>query len=182
MKLRFDVGEIASVPWKNGGGVTRLLAASGDQTQTHWRLSLAEIQKDGPFSTFPGWERILTIVDGDGIDLTGDGNTLRARPWVPLEFSGDIALHGTLPGRASQAFNLMYDGTSFSASVTALSPGEISCPDGTNILYCHHGSVSLAGEAELSDGQGQVFDTALSAAVRPGTGGLLVSLTQTGGS
>ncbi|MFN9927385.1 MAG: HutD family protein, partial [Phenylobacterium sp.] len=52
-----------AVPWKNGGGITRELAvwppgASFDDFV--WRVSMAEVHQDGPFSSFPGVDRILT--------------------------------------------------------------------------------------------------------------------------
>jgi hypothetical protein len=56
-----------------------------------WRLSVASVVEDGPFSLFPGIERSLTVISGPGFDLVGDA-TLRAAPLVPVAFPGDIAL------------------------------------------------------------------------------------------
>lgn len=63
----------AAAPWKNGGGVTREIAAGpeGAGMDTFaWRVSLADVGADGPFSVFPEVTRVLTVVDGAGMELT----------------------------------------------------------------------------------------------------------------
>ncbi len=64
-----------AVPWKNGGGVTREIAAwpqgSGFEDFA-WRVSMAEVREDGPFSSFPNVDRILTVLEG-GLRLTVHG-------------------------------------------------------------------------------------------------------------
>jgi environmental stress-induced protein Ves len=56
-----------------------------------WRLSMARVDEDGPFSIFPGVERNLTVISGPGFDLRG-ALSLRADPLVPVAFPGDVAL------------------------------------------------------------------------------------------
>lgn len=59
-----------TVPWKNGGGVTReILRAPPEPTAFDWRLSLATIASPGPFSTFSGYHRTLVLVGGAGVEL-----------------------------------------------------------------------------------------------------------------
>ena len=53
-----------TVPWKNGGGTTREIAVSED-----WRLSVATIEQDGPFSDFTGFDRTIVPIEGNGIEL-----------------------------------------------------------------------------------------------------------------
>ncbi|HEY8298400.1 MAG TPA: HutD family protein [Candidatus Baltobacteraceae bacterium] len=55
------------VPWKNGGGTTREIAVELDGG---WRLTLATIECDGPFSDFAGYDRTILPLDGNGIVLT----------------------------------------------------------------------------------------------------------------
>jgi len=62
---------LAPVPWANGGGVTREIAAGRDADAILWRVSLAEVETEGPFSFLPGLHRILTVVGGAG-DGAGD--------------------------------------------------------------------------------------------------------------
>ena len=57
-----------------------------------WRLSMAQVTENGPFSIFPGIERNLTVISGPGFDLRGEGLALRADPLVPVAFPGDVPL------------------------------------------------------------------------------------------
>src|SRR3984885_1398856 len=59
-----------TVPWKNGGGVTReILRSPPESTAFDWRLSLATIDSPGPFSSFDGYHRTLVLVRGAGVEL-----------------------------------------------------------------------------------------------------------------
>ena len=45
-------------PWKNGGGVTREVAACGAEVETgdfDWRVSIAEVAAPGPFPPSRTW-------------------------------------------------------------------------------------------------------------------------------
>ena len=61
--------------WKNGGGWTTELAASASTVEGgnfDWRISIAEIESDGAFSTFPGCDRYIALLDGPGMELQFD--------------------------------------------------------------------------------------------------------------
>ncbi|MFD8568356.1 HutD family protein [Streptomyces sp. NPDC059639] len=83
-----------AVPWKNGGGVTREILChpqGADMADFAWRVSLAEVAADGPFSAFPGVDRTLTMADGDGMELTVGGRpVLVDSPYVPRDLPGDV--------------------------------------------------------------------------------------------
>jgi environmental stress-induced protein Ves len=83
------------MPWANGGGVTREVAAEppgAGWDGFDWRVSLADVTRDGPYSPLPGVERILTVVEGAGLELTIDGkrHVLNGRH-EPLAFAGAAA-------------------------------------------------------------------------------------------
>ena len=64
------------MPWKNGGGLTREVASSppgSALTDFDWRISFAEVAAGGPFSTFPGVDRVIILIDGPAMALTVDG-------------------------------------------------------------------------------------------------------------
>ncbi|CDZ44061.1 HutD/Ves family protein [Neorhizobium galegae] len=64
------------MPWKNGGGETVEIAvfpAGASIEGFHWRISMATVASDGPFSIFPGVDRTLSILSGAGMELTIDG-------------------------------------------------------------------------------------------------------------
>ncbi|MCH4089784.1 HutD/Ves family protein [Acetobacter sp.] len=94
-------------PWKNGQGLTRVLA--GD---TGWRLSLAEIRTSSSFSIFGGQTREIGLMQGYGITLQPDDPALAAivldETGVCFRFSGDVPLTGQLHDGPVQVLNLMY--------------------------------------------------------------------------
>ncbi|MFF4184151.1 HutD family protein [Streptomyces sp. NPDC001691] len=101
-----------AVPWKNGGGVTRNIAAHPEGAGTvdfEWRVSLAEVGADGPFSGFPGVDRVLTVVEGAGMDLTvGGQRRLVDERFVPQHFPGDAATDCRLLAGPVVNFNVMF--------------------------------------------------------------------------
>ncbi|MEZ0067569.1 environmental stress-induced protein Ves [Streptacidiphilus sp. MAP12-20] len=98
-------------PWKNGGGVTREVASSpsgGGTSDFDWRISLADVASGGPFSSFPGVDRVITVVEGEGMALTVDGvETVIAERYRPFAFSGDATTDCRLLGGALVDFNVM---------------------------------------------------------------------------
>ncbi len=100
--------DYARQPWKNGKGVTVELARVDADGAMLWRLSMATVVEDGPFSIFPGIERNLTVISGPGFRLEGEGLSFACPPLVPVAFPGDAAVsaQGT-DGVASQDFNVM---------------------------------------------------------------------------
>lgn len=108
---RFDLREIAPQPWKNGAGLTREIAFGGaSAVDFDWRLSLAEVERDAPFSAFPGVDRCIVLLRGAGMQLrSADGAIDHAltTPLAPFRFAGDVALAATLVDGPSSDFNVM---------------------------------------------------------------------------
>ena len=77
----------AASAWKNGGGVTREIARDPPDGPWRWRLSIAEVASDGAFSAFPGLSRILTVIEGSGVDLHGSDGVIAALPLRPVAFA-----------------------------------------------------------------------------------------------
>ncbi|MFE9428143.1 HutD family protein [Kitasatospora sp. NPDC006697] len=91
------------VPWRNGGGLTREVVSTDFS-----RVSLAEIAADGPFSAFPGQDRILTVLSGEGIELTvGGAAPAVLRPLRPFAFPGGEPAASRLLGGPVTALNLI---------------------------------------------------------------------------
>lgn len=98
--IRFS--EIRPEPWRNGGGVTRELAshpkaASAQDGAWDWRVSIADVSKAGAFSLFPGMERVLTVIDGELLLLTVDGEEHPVEKYRPFRFSGEADTSSALP-------------------------------------------------------------------------------------
>ncbi|MCW3780989.1 HutD/Ves family protein [Defluviimonas salinarum] len=119
----------ATQPWKNGGGITHEIARSEEQDALLWRLSIAEVGTDGPFSAFPGLARILTVIDGKGLILDTPEGRLSALPFAPLAFPGDLPAECSRIAGAVRDFNVIYDPARIRAAVRVLDAGTETALD-----------------------------------------------------
>jgi environmental stress-induced protein Ves len=74
-----------------------------------WRLSVADIEKAGPFSDFRGYRRQLVMLDGTGLCLhgPGTGSVRLEQPGDMHEFDGADAIAATLHGGPCRDVNIM---------------------------------------------------------------------------
>lgn len=102
--------EYRRMRWKNGAGWSSEVLRMPEREDWDWRLSLAEIDQDAPFSAYPGMERLLVLLQGDGMRLVfEDGRTQELRlPYGVLRFSGDRAVRAELLGGPCRDFGLMW--------------------------------------------------------------------------
>ncbi|WP_416422011.1 HutD family protein [Pseudomonas sp. App30] len=99
------------MPWKNGGGSTEEITRDGGDGLDGfgWRLSIADIGESGGFSSFAGYQRVITVLQGAGMVLTVDGEASRElQPFDAFAFKGDSAVACALVGGAIRDFNLIY--------------------------------------------------------------------------
>ncbi len=97
-----------AMPWKNGGGVTTEICVSPPSGAFDWRVSIATVNADGPFSAFTGYERHIMTLSGEGMTLEIEGRgKFNLEPLRPFSFSGDAKVHGSLLQGAVMDFNLM---------------------------------------------------------------------------
>src|SRR5512138_2495967 len=106
---RILTSDIAATLWKNGGGVTRELATGGGSgSEWGWRVSLAEVAQDGPFSAFPGVDRVIAVIEGAGMALLRpDGSAIALEPFRPVRFAGEEPLSGRLRAGPVRDLNVM---------------------------------------------------------------------------
>jgi hypothetical protein len=100
------------MPWKNGGGETTEIAASPEGAGLDafdWRVSMARVDGDGPFSLFPGIDRTLAILDGEGLRLAIEGRdpVELTRATAPLAFPADAPTGSILLGGPVTDLNVM---------------------------------------------------------------------------
>jgi len=99
------------LPWKNGGGITAEIAASppgADLEHFDWRLSTAIVSAAGPFSRFPGVDRVLCILGGGPMLLAVGGREHRLDAGSPpFAFPGDAEASASLAGPGVTDFNVM---------------------------------------------------------------------------
>ena len=102
--------EYRRVRWKNGTGWTREIARMPDREDWDWRLSIAEIEQDGPFSVFPGIERELVLIRGNGLRLRFEDGEVRELqpPHERIRFAGERVVGGELLEGPTHDFNLMW--------------------------------------------------------------------------
>ena len=83
-------GEHRAMPWANGLGTSYEVAsdrnADGEWT---WRVAIAPVVIDGPFSVMPGVDRELVVIEGNGMVLEVDGESVEYLPSRVIRFSGD---------------------------------------------------------------------------------------------
>ena len=135
----------AAQPWKNGGGVTREVAAfppGAGMDSFLWRVSIADVASDGPFSNFPGIDRTLTILTGAGIALDMGGDLLRLLPGNPVSFPGDQPAAATLLNGPVTDLNVMTRRGKVAHSVTALTAAQtLSTEEGVLVWISGKGRV-----------------------------------------
>ncbi|MFF1446840.1 HutD family protein [Streptomyces sp. NPDC058274] len=140
----------AAVPWKNGGGVTREIAAwppGADMAGFDWRVSLAEVGADGPFSAFPDVDRTLTLAEGAGMDLTVDGaSRLVDTRDVPQDFRGDVPTDCRLLDGPVVNLNVMWRrGGGRSAPHVAVVRGRLLLAAAPALVVALDGGTEVAG-------------------------------------
>ncbi|MBA8839178.1 HutD family protein [Ochrobactrum sp. RH2CCR150] len=141
------------MPWKNGGGVTVEIAvhpqgASVDDFD--WRISMATVASDGPFSVFPGIDRTLSVLEGDGIvlDVEGQESTL-TRDSSPLAFAADSHSAARLIGSAITDLNVMTRRTHYAHRVRRITGSNAAATLDTGItgeallIFCAEGEFAL---------------------------------------
>ena len=100
------------MPWKNGGGETLEIAVLPSDISAggfDWRISMATVAADGPFSNFPQIDRTLTVIDGDAIELSVEGKSavLLDQAAAPYSFPGDAPTSGRLRNGPIADLNVM---------------------------------------------------------------------------
>ncbi|MBS0563045.1 MAG: HutD family protein [Proteobacteria bacterium] len=169
--------EFRTQPWKNGGGITHEIAREDRGGALLWRLSIAEVASDGPFSAFPGLSRILTVIEGAGLHLHTPEGRLDALPLAPLAFSGDLAVDSRMIGGPIRDFNVIYDGSRLRASVQTLRDSLPACPSAPGKSYA---LLALAPAETIGLPAGALaLSRHFEACASAGFAGLLVTFTQT---
>jgi environmental stress-induced protein Ves len=150
------------MPWRNGAGVTREIAighapapdagggaaVGGAATAAvtpsfSWRVSMADLAGDGPFSHFPGVDRVLVLLRGEGVRvrLGSAAEPVALAPLAPLAFPGEWDVFLTMtPGQPrGRDLNLMWDRCTWQGGAEVLTRSDA---DGSG------GGVTSAGDRD----------------------------------
>lgn len=126
-------------PWRNGGGMTAEVAAwppgADAGSDFSWRVSFADVAASGDFSTFPGVDRVITLIDGPPMTLELPGETTVLRPFVPYSFDGGVPVRCSVTA-PTRDLNVMTRRGRASATVEMLDvgKGEEPLPQGSPLL------------------------------------------------
>ncbi len=174
--MRFEKlgpADFRTMPWKNGGGTTTELLVDppggGFETGFRWRLSTAQVASSGPFSPFPGYDRTLLILEGDGMELDHGphGHQRLDVLGSPVAFDGAWPTTGNLLGGPCRDFNVMSRQGACRHTLRVLHPGAEglrleAAP--TRLLYVLRGGLEVkpsglaleAGELLRVEGTGDL--------------------------
>jgi uncharacterized protein len=149
------IGAQRVVPWRNGAGSTREVAIDPPDASVdsgfRWRVSMAGVAVDGPFSAFPGVDRSLWLLRGGGLELAMDGQVLRLdQPLQRIDFAGETHVHARLLDGPTDDLNVMVSRGEVraAAEVQSLDAGDDWQRDltaGEHLILALGGSLAVAG-------------------------------------
>jgi environmental stress-induced protein Ves len=124
--------DLVRVPWKNGGGTTAEVAVhppGAGFDDFDWRISMADLAVDGPFSRFPGVDRTLVLAEGRDLvlDIEGDLQVL-VRPGEARSFAGEAETAARLRGGPIRDINVMSRRGRFAHCVGWPAAGKLLAP------------------------------------------------------
>ena len=128
MALILRAADRRGVPWKNGGGLTREVAAhpaGSDLGNFDWRVSLAEVRCGGPFSCFPGIDRQLAVLSGRlQLSIAGRDAQGLSSDTPAISFSGEVPVYAEPRQDPVTDLNVMTRRGRFLARLTRCSAAE----------------------------------------------------------
>jgi uncharacterized protein len=163
------LADCTAKPWKNGRGRTREMAVhppGAGMDDFLWRVSIAEVESAAPFSVFPGIDRVIALLDGDGFTMTLGNGRIHAltTPFAPFAFPGEAGVDVALAGGPSRDFNLMLRRGRVRGDIEAWrTAGPWQAASSIALVYCASGCIDT-GEGKLQAGD----------AWRPGRGTLVL--------
>lgn len=134
-------------PWRNGAGTTHELVRVPLGADFALRVSVAEIVRAAPFSSFPGYRRYLYLLDGGPVTLSIDGHpTTLSEPADGLAFSGGAKVAATHVARTSRDLNLMIHDSISAAVVLHRDPGPRTIAGDHVVVFVIEGSAVVDGQ------------------------------------
>ena len=166
---RFD--EHRAMPWANGLGTSYEVAsdrnADGEWT---WRVAIAPVVVDGQFSSLPGVNRELLVIEGNGMVLEVGGESVECWPGRVVRFSGDSTTFARLVDGPVVDLGLMTVRDSVIGSMVVIADaGDVI---ETDVLVA-------VGEAAFEDEHGRQYRLGIKDALIEGRGHQLVLVSGT---
>ena len=144
-------GNYRRMKWKNGGGETTEIALFPENaglTDFDWRISMARVESAGPFSLFPGVDRALSILEGEGmvLDIEGRSVTL-AEGSAPYCFPADAVTNASLVAGPVTDLNVMTRRGRHAHRVARYEvDGLLELAVGAGMLFCAASRLRIGGQ------------------------------------
>ena len=154
-----DPASYITMPWKNGLGSTveiikKCIPGSEDFA---WRISMADVTTNGPFSCFENYDRTLLLLKGNGISLSiknSDKNRAETLTLTKIlqaaQFKGEDPTVATLHSGPITDFNVMSHRDYCDIDVVCGNEAEqthvaIDCDEA--LMYCVTGHLSIDSDS-----------------------------------
>ncbi|OUC58466.1 HutD/Ves family protein [Acinetobacter seifertii] len=134
--------------WKNGAGFTLEIARSQGDADFDWRISMADVTTSGPFSLFPNKQRIISVLDGQGMVLHVDDLPAKTLNQGDIfAFHGESQVQSELVDGVIRDLNLIYDPAKFHARFQWLNDAaEQAFISSADLIFIFN----LGGETQVS--------------------------------
>ena len=137
------------MPWANGRGTSYEIASDRNESgEWAWRLAMAPVNEDGPFSRIECVNRSLAVVDGAGMQLSVDRKKLQCLPLQVVRFRGDAITEATLLDGPIMDINLMVRRKE--------TEGEMAIVSDTGLLRGASIVVAIGGSAQVKCGDSTI--------------------------
>jgi uncharacterized protein len=121
MRILWAKDRVAT-PWKNGGGTTSeviVFSPGAGFDDFGWRVSIAQVERSGPFSMFAGIDRHLAMLEGRVVLNIAGREPIELSPSSqPESFPGDVAINADVIDGPATDLNVMTRLTAFRATMT----------------------------------------------------------------
>ena len=137
------------MPWANGRGTSYEIASDrGKAGEWAWRLAMAPVNEDGPFSRIECVNRSLAVVEGAGMLLSVDRKKLQCLPMQVVQFRGDAITEATLTDGPIMDINLMVRRKEAEGEMAIISNAGLL--NGASIV------VAVGGSAQVKSGDSTI--------------------------
>lgn len=138
--------EHTPMPWANGRGTSFEIASDRNEAgEWSWRLAMAPVNEDGPFSRIECVNRSLAVVEGAGMLLSVDRKKLQCLPMQVVQFRGDAITEATLTDGPIMDINLMVRRKE--------ADGEMAIVSDAGLLNSASIVVAVGGSAQVKSGE-----------------------------
>ena len=164
-------GEHRAMPWANGLGTSYEVASDRnvDGVWT-WRVAIAPVVLDGPFSVMPGVDRELVVIEGNGMVLNVDDESVKCMPGQVVRFSGDsVTIARLVDGPAVDLGLMTVRGSVTGSMLVVVDVGDVT---DSNVIVA-------IGDAVFGDENGRQYRLGIKDALIEGRGHQLVLLSGT---